>query len=86
MTIPKNQWPDSDEWRDLILSKWDAVYGDRRQEIVFIGTPEMDDTALRAALDACLVPELDLERFDPLLFAHLADPFPAWANGEMADA
>ncbi|MFT9256837.1 MAG: GTP-binding protein [Acetobacter sp.] len=80
VTIPREHWPDSDEWRDLILSKWNPVYGDRRQEIVFIGTSDMDEAAIRAALTACLVPELDMERFDPLLFAHLPDPFPAWGS------
>ena len=37
-SIPKNQWPDTDQWRDFVLGNWDPVYGDRRQEIVFIGT------------------------------------------------
>ncbi|MCH4090853.1 GTP-binding protein [Acetobacter sp.] len=81
-TIPKEHWPDSDEWRDLIFSKWDPVYGDRRQEIVFIGTAEMDEAAISAALNACLVPDLKEDRFDPLLFAHLPDPFPVWGQQE----
>lgn len=83
-TIPQNQWPDSDEWRDLIFSKWDTVYGDRRQEIVFIGTAEMDEKNIRALLDKCLAPELGDRAFDPILFAHLPDPFPAWGAQEEA--
>ncbi|ACI64885.1 predicted protein, partial [Thalassiosira pseudonana CCMP1335] len=68
-TLPKNQWPD--EARDAILSDFDSVghdestlssssdtVGDRRQEIVFIGSGlasvEMQ-TAIRASLDSCLL-------------------------------
>lgn len=76
--IPKNQWPDTDQWRDFVLSKWDPVFGDRRQEIVFIGTRDMDETALRAALDACLIPEEGIQKFDPERYVHLPDPFPIW--------
>lgn len=55
---------------------WDAVYGDRRQELVFIGIG-MDEAALRARLDACLLNE------EELLLGHhawksLPDPFPEW--------
>lgn len=76
--IPKSQWPETDQWRDFVLSKWDPVFGDRRQEIVFIGTQDMDESALRAALDACLTPEDGTGRFDPERYAHLPDPFPVW--------
>ncbi len=81
-TIPKEHWPDDADWRDHLFSKWDPVYGDRRQEIVFIGTAEMDEAAISAALNACLVPDLKEDRFDPLLFAHLPDPFPTWGQQE----
>ncbi|CAI9119504.1 zinc metallochaperone GTPase ZigA [Brytella acorum] len=78
--IPRSQWPDSDEWRGHLFSNWDPVYADRRQEMVFIGTREMDEDGIRAALDGCLVPEFPGGRFDPLLYAHLPDPFPAWRS------
>lgn len=38
-----------------ILALWREPYGDRRQEIVFIGR-DMDEAALRTALEACLDP------------------------------
>ncbi|BCI67794.1 GTP-binding protein [Acetobacter aceti] len=81
-TIPKEHWPDDTDWRDHLFSKWDPLYGDRRQEIVFIGTAEMDEAAISTALNACLVPDLKEDRFDPLLFAHLPDPFPTWGQQE----
>ena len=75
-SIPKNQWPDTDQWRDFVFGNWDPVYGDRRQEIVFIGTVEMNEASLRRDLNACLVPETNI--FDPSYYTHLPDPFPIW--------
>lgn len=42
----------------------------------------MDEAAISTALNACLVPDLKEDRFDPLLFAHLPDPFPTWGQQE----
>lgn len=55
-SVPKTRWPDDLEWREHIDKMWDQVYGDRRQEIVFIGA-ELDEAALRHRLDDCLVSE-----------------------------
>jgi len=73
--VPRNRWPDSPEWRAVMDPYFDPAWGDRRQEIVFIGIDPMDEAALRARLDACLVPEAG---FAPKLWAGLPDPFPAW--------
>jgi G3E family GTPase len=35
--IPKNKWPDSQDFDDLIKRYWTKDFGDRRQELVFIG-------------------------------------------------
>lgn len=82
VAIAQSQWPDNADWREMIEARWDQTYGDRRQEIVFIGTADMDEAAITAALNACLVPDLGQTTFDPLLFAHLPDPFPLWGQQE----
>ncbi len=78
VAIPPEHWPEDKDWQDMLVSRWDRVYGDRRQEMVFIGTPDMDEAAICAALNACLVPDTGKTLFDAQEFAHLPDPFPAW--------
>jgi hypothetical protein len=61
-----------------INQTWHKLWGDRRQEIVFIGTREMDKRALIAQLDACLLPLPESGRVDTSTWAELPDPFPQW--------
>ena len=77
--VPKNRWPDQPGWYESVKPYFDPIWGDRRQEIVFIGTDPMDETSIRRRLDACLVG--DTSHFTPDAWRHLPDPFPAWIAG-----
>ncbi|MEW9836411.1 GTP-binding protein [Mesorhizobium marinum] len=74
-SVPKSQWPEHPEWKAAMKPYLDPVWGDRRQEIVFIGCDPMDEGRIRAALDACLVPDGD---YMPGRWRALPDPFPSW--------
>ena len=82
IAVPKSRWPDHPEWRDMLARNWDEVWGDRRQELVFIGT-NMDEGAIRAELDRCLI-EDEVEEFDPAVYRRLPDPFPRWGDANAA--
>lgn len=71
--VPRDRWPGHEAGQAYIESHWSEPFGDRRQEIVFIGAG-MDRAAITAALDACLTgPE---DRLAPA--PDLPDPFPVW--------
>ncbi len=74
-SVPQAQWPDDADFRAMMRPYLDPVWGDRRQEIVFIGADPMDEASIRAELDACLV---DADAFRPALWRDLPDPFPSW--------
>nr|WP_231708296.1 GTP-binding protein [Sphingomonas populi] len=78
--IPRNRWPDGDAFERSVGDKWDSVWGDRRQELVFIGIG-MDEAALRYQLDACLV---ETTAFTPDIWQGRDDPFPRWGVQEAA--
>lgn len=48
------------ESQQQIEADWDITFGDRKNEIVFIGQ-DMDETQIRADLNACLVTEAELD-------------------------
>ncbi|SNS32556.1 zinc metallochaperone GTPase ZigA [Tardiphaga sp. 20_F10_N6_6] len=82
--VPVDRWPDDPYWRQSLKKNWNEIYGDRRQEIVFIGS-DMDESDIRRRLDACLVP--GKPGMDIAGWAKLADPFPAWKRAdEMASS
>lgn len=73
--IPKEKWPEGPAFDRIVKPHWDTVWGDRRQELVFIGTEAMDEDLIRAELDKCLVTS---DKFTPQVWETLPDPFVSW--------
>lgn len=72
-SIPEENWPQTPEFTKMIEENWSEAYGDRRQEMVFIGLKEsMDSEALRKRLDQCLEPSSGMTEQE------IDDPFPVW--------
>jgi G3E family GTPase len=80
-TVPIADWPADTENRSAIRATWEAAYGDRRQELVFIGQ-HLDPEAIRARLDACLLTDEEMRLGPSGWRSTLAEPVPAW----LADA
>ncbi|MEO0810468.1 MAG: GTP-binding protein [Pseudomonadota bacterium] len=78
-SVPKERWPDDIRVQRNIKDNWQEPWGDRRQEIVFIGSG-IDWPALKASLDAALLPESEAAGPDTL--PDLPDPFPVWHRDE----
>jgi G3E family GTPase len=79
--IPREHWSNDPAFQKHIRKNWNDHFGDRRQELVFIGTG-MDEAAIRARLDACLVS--GKPGMDNATWSKLADPFPIWRRADEA--
>lgn len=64
------------EGREELAKGWVEPWGDRRQELVFIGAG-MSESQLRAELDGCLLQGTELAGGEATWTA-LPDPFPRW--------
>ena len=75
--VPKNEWDLSDD--DLIeeiQTQWEGPYGDRRQELVFIGTG-IDKTDIENKLEACLLTDEEYQE-GPEIWSNYDDPIHPW--------
>jgi G3E family GTPase len=75
--VEKSQWDLTDEEMiDAIRENWQDPYGDRRQELVLIGTG-IDKTDLNCRLEACLLTDEEFGK-GPEVWATYPDPIHTW--------
>ena len=79
---PEEFWDHPEEMRPDKQPGWHPRFGDRIQQIVFIGR-HMDETEIRARLDGCLLPE-SIASSDFESWESLPNPFPQITRSEAA--
>lgn len=79
--VPEANRPQNETAQAYFKTHWQEPWGDRRQEIVFIGAG-IDWETLKARLDGCLVPADQASSLDEL--PDYPDPFPSWKRAEHA--
>ena len=78
--VNEEQWPDDKSFRLNINKIWAKGYGDRRQEIVFIGLKnEMNESLIKNKLDGFLIKNYSINLANTLRYK---DPFPDWFNNK----
>jgi G3E family GTPase len=75
---PKSRWPDDDEVWKAIMKDWQEPYGDRRQQLVYIGQ-DLPKEEMLEALRKCLLDDRELA-MGPEKWAKFRDPFPKWTT------
>ena len=78
-SVPIERWPSEEHAQAYLAAHWQEPWGDRRQEIVFIGSG-IDWPELRSRLDSCLVPKNLASSPDSL--PDMPDPFPLWQQAQ----
>lgn len=80
--IPKDKWPQDEKWQEFMQELWSEPFGDRRQEMVFIGIG-MDKAKITKLLDECLLTEKEFQT-EWKSWTNLPDPFPEWNAEQLA--
>ena len=78
--VAKERWPEQSSAQAYIKQHWAEPWGNRRQELVFIGS-DIDWPSLKAKLDGCLVPAV-LAGGPYALPNKVLDPFSGWRRAQ----
>ena len=73
-SAPEEEWPEDENEQSEIRRKFSGEYGDRHQELVFIGQG-LDQGLVEEMLDRCLLTDLEFAE-GPDSWAKMDDPFP----------
>jgi hypothetical protein len=73
---PQHMWPEDEETLAEARAKWDRIYGDRDQKLVFIADKE-NLSEIRERLVECLLTDQELSHGQEWL-STLKDPFGDW--------
>jgi G3E family GTPase len=76
--VPDDEWPSDADECAAILSDFVEPFGDRRQELVFIGR-KLNHAQMTKALDDCLLTEKEMNG-GPKVWSQIEDPLPPWPN------
>ncbi|MNT06985.1 putative metal chaperone YciC [compost metagenome] len=79
-SVPKERWPTDAASLAEVKAGWSETYGDRYQELVFIGQ-DMDQAAIEADLKKCQLNAMET-RQGMAAWGKLPDPFPQWQRME----
>lgn len=79
--IKKSKWGTNKKEIELVKSSikavWDPIYGDRRNELIFIGRHINKDKLLKS-LEECLLSDDEFEKGDAKWKTMFKDPFTKW--------
>ncbi|KAJ5998072.1 hypothetical protein N7499_005548 [Penicillium canescens] len=64
--VPDEAWPEDQDVRQSIKDDFQGPWGDRRQELVFIGEG-IDKVKISALLDECLVDDKDMKKWEKVM-------------------
>ena len=81
--VPQERWPTDAAELAEVKAGWSETYGDRYQELVFIGQ-DMDQAAIVANLNTCQLNPTET-RQGMAAWRKLPDPFPQWQRMEELD-
>jgi G3E family GTPase len=75
--VAKDRWPTDDESLLAIMKEWQEPFGDRRQELVYIGQ-NLPKEEMLGRLEACLLTDEEMAMSPAEWTTFFTDPFPSW--------